>query len=156
MATTTLKADDEVALEAKKAGADVYRGAPFNVLKRFYDAATYFNIDPIIRITGDCPFIQPSLIHRMYQTFLDGYDYVCIDAMNTFPNGFDAEMIKYKMLEDLNRRALMAGTQQYYESYAKERENVSVSFKKDKTIRNNTIRYSGKNKPPKMKQTLDY
>ena len=64
VATSTLPQDNDVNDEALRAGALVYRGSIFNVLKRYYDTATFYELDLIIRVTGNCPFIDPSLIHK--------------------------------------------------------------------------------------------
>ena len=156
VATSSLPQDDNVNMEALKSGALVYRGSHSNVLKRYYDAATYYEIDPIIRVTGDCPFLDPKLLHRLYQTMHPGmgsekgYDYVSIDAMGTYPNGMDAEIFRYKDLEKEYKRS----KKQVVDSEVS-KEHVSTRIKIDPKLRRATIRYTGK-PMPNMRLTLDY
>ena len=156
VATSTLQQDDNVNLEALKAGAFVYRGSHSNVLKRYYDAATYYEIDPIIRVTADCPFIDPKLIHRLYQTMhpgmgsQKGYNYVCIDAMKSYPNGMDAEIFRYRDLEKEYKHS----KRQVVDSEVS-KEHVSTRIKIDPKLRRASIRYTGKSMP-NMRLTLDY
>ena len=57
-ATTTLSEDNELAQVVKDAGFTVFRGSNQNVVERYIDAAQEYNLDYVIRITGDCPFVD--------------------------------------------------------------------------------------------------
>ena len=163
VATSTLAQDDNVNIEALKAGALVYRGSHSNVLKRYYDAATYYEIDPIIRVTADCPFIDPKLIHRLYQTIhpgmgsQKGYNYVCIDAMNSYPNGMDAEIFRYRDLEKEYKYSKKRSSDalNVVPDTEVSKEHVTTRIKIDPKLRRAKIRYTGK-PMPNMRLTLDY
>lgn len=158
VATSTLKADNKVEREALHAGALVYRGSYSNVLKRYYDAATYFEIDPIIRITADCPFIDPNLVRRIYEMMHPGiysetgYDYVCIDAMASYPNGLDAEVFRYKDLKKEYKRT----SQVRISGFKEEKEHVSIRIKKNPDLKRAVLKYNGRKRVPNMRLTLDY
>jgi spore coat polysaccharide biosynthesis protein SpsF len=62
LATSNDQSDDALAAFAEKEGARVFRGDLANVQKRFLDAALFFGIERIVRVTGDNPFISPELI----------------------------------------------------------------------------------------------
>ncbi len=158
VATSDLKVDDRVEREALKAGAFVYRGSHQNLLRRYYYAATMFEIDPIIRITADCPFIDPNLVRRIYEMIHPGIysetgnDYVCIDAMASYPNGMDAEVFRYKDLEKEYKhsrinRALDTG---------KSLEHVTTRIRKNPELKRAVLKYNGRKRVPKMRLTLDY
>ena len=153
VATSTLPEDNDVNDEALRAGALVYRGSRTNVLKRYYDTATFYELDLIIRVTGDCPFIDPALIHRLYQTMTTGqYEYVCIDAMASYPNGLDGEIFLYRDLESEYKKT----KKRWLSGFKEEKEHVSTGIKNNKQLRRAKIKYVGSKKPPHMRLTIDY
>lgn len=83
-------------------GWPVFRGSLHDVLDRYYRAATEHRADVVVRITADCPVIDPQLIDRVVGEFQrhDGVDYVsCILPPRTFPRGLDVEAISYEALK---------------------------------------------------------
>lgn len=81
-------------------GFDVFRGSENDVLDRFHQAAKQFNADVIVRITGDCPLIDPILVDTLIDKFLSGNtDYFTNTQPPTFPDGLDIEVFSYKALE---------------------------------------------------------
>ncbi len=86
-----------------------FRGSENEVLDRFYKAAQFYKADAIIRITGDCPLIDPFQIGRIIEIFLksDKVDYVSLatgagvnkQKVNKFPDGTDAEVISFKAIQ---------------------------------------------------------
>lgn len=101
VATTTTEEDDVVAAFAKENGVAVYRGSESDVLDRYYRAAEEHDAEVIVRITADCPLIDPGLIDRMVDFYEDSggrYDYVGMGRPNRFPNGLDAEVFSFEAL----------------------------------------------------------
>ena len=77
-ATTTDPSDDPVAEYCDFSGIPFTRGSLYDVLDRYYQAAKETKSDIIVRITADCPVMDPSLIDDVVNTILDGeYDFVC-------------------------------------------------------------------------------
>lgn len=76
-------------------------GPENNVLERYYTAALYFNFDVIMRITGDCPYINPKISSEVLELLLDkGYDYTSnVHPERTFPKGLDTEVFTLDCLE---------------------------------------------------------
>jgi len=100
IATTTLENDTPIVNHLKKFNVEVFRGDPENVLSRYYYCALKFKIDPIVRITADCPLIEPSIIDKVIEKFQTGeYDYVSNNKPRTFPYGMDVEIFSFKTLE---------------------------------------------------------
>lgn len=71
IATTMNSKDDEIVDESTKLGVKYYRGDEEDVLSRYYFAAKENNSDVIIRITSDCPLIDPFIIDKMMEKFLN-------------------------------------------------------------------------------------
>lgn len=80
-----------------------YIGEPEDVLLRLTNAAHFYNFNPIARITGDCPLIDPWLIDRMFQEVNVRYDYISNVVVRTFPRGTDVEILHEDVLQWLNR-----------------------------------------------------
>jgi len=99
VATTVLPGDDPVAAEAARAGAEVFRGSEQDVLDRYYQAALRFEAEAIVRITADCPLLDPDVVRAMARRFRaahaagDRLDYLSNTIERTFPRGQDAEVI---------------------------------------------------------------
>ena len=85
----------------------LFAGSETDVLDRYYQAAQQFEADPIIRITADCPMVDPQLIERLIQTYkIGGYDHIGVAAgagaerigKGRFPDGLDAECFGFSTL----------------------------------------------------------
>ncbi len=72
---------------------NVFRGDENNVLKRYVDAVEAYGGDIIIRITGDCPFIDPTIIDQVITYFLTNtYEFIRVEVPSKFIRGFDVEV----------------------------------------------------------------
>lgn len=82
-------------------GIDNYCGPELNVLERYYGAATYFNLDIIIRITADCPLIDPYIVSEVLQLLMwRKVDYASnCHEQRTYPKGLDCEVFTFECLE---------------------------------------------------------
>jgi len=86
----------------------LFAGSENDVLDRYYRAAQRFEADPVIRITADCPLVDPPLIERLIQIFKTGkYDHIGVAAgagaerigRGRFPDGLDAECFGFSALD---------------------------------------------------------
>jgi spore coat polysaccharide biosynthesis protein SpsF len=106
VATTTDPADDAVATLAGTLGARVVRGPVDDVLARFLlavDAAGAAPGDGIVRLTADCPLLDPHLVARCAESFApDAVDYVTTDHEHTVAHGFDVEIVSVDALRHLD------------------------------------------------------
>lgn len=103
-ATTTDASDDPVAEYCDFSGIPFSRGSLFDVLDRYYQAASQAKADVVVRITADCPVIDPVLIDDVVNTLLeDEYDFVCnrlpLPWSRTYPIGLDVEACTFKVLK---------------------------------------------------------
>ena len=77
------------------------RGSEDDVLDRYYQAAVQTNADIVVRITSDCPLIDPVVIDNVIEHFLDNNcDYCSNSLTRTYPRGLDTEVFSFKALEE--------------------------------------------------------
>ena len=107
VATTDNAVDDAIAVEASRYGAGVYRGSEADVLGRYHDAAREFAADIVVRITSDCPLLDPELVDLMVRKFFSCpvVDYLSNTLERTYPRGLDVEIFTRKALETAFRQA---------------------------------------------------
>lgn len=98
VATSTDASDDELADHVAANGWMVARGDPLDVLDRYVTALEQVDHDRIVRVTGDCPFVQPMLIDTALDLLGDGVQYVATGHEGRFPRGFDCEAIDREAL----------------------------------------------------------
>jgi len=98
---TSSNSDDQILLDIANNNQIIsFKGNEFDVLDRFYNAAKEYDADPIIRITGDCPLIDPILIDKMTKFFLENnFDYMSNTIERTFPDGLDVEIFTFATLK---------------------------------------------------------
>ena len=94
------KENDKLATFLKKKQLKVYRGSENDVLKRYYMCAKKFSVQNILRITSDCPLIDPKLVDKIGKIYLSNkYDYVSNVEKRSFPDGMDIEFFNFKTLK---------------------------------------------------------
>lgn len=104
VATTDRAADDPVVVLCQSLGVHVFRGSESDVLDRYYQCATVFRADPIVRITADCPLLDPDISSGIVEAYaLGGYRYVSNVGDGT--DGWDTEIMSYEALEWTWKRA---------------------------------------------------
>ena len=109
VATTTLKNDDVIYDWAKNAGYSVFRGSELDCLDRHYQVGKKFHANYAVKITPDCPFIDPSVVDNVIKFFLDNsnkYDYVSNAHPPSYPDGLDLEIIHLSILEDAWKKSI--------------------------------------------------
>ena len=99
-------ADDAVAQEAARAGAVVTRGSCDDVLDRYWRAAQAVDAEAVMRITSDCPLIDPEVCGELIALFKrSGADYACINDPATWPHGLECEIFSLAWLDKAAREA---------------------------------------------------
>jgi spore coat polysaccharide biosynthesis protein SpsF len=99
VATSVLPADDAIAEECESLKVVCFRGDEADVLDRYYHAAQKFAADAVVRITADCPLIDPELIDATIRSALEQEaDYASNSLVRTYPRGLDVEVFTAKAL----------------------------------------------------------
>jgi spore coat polysaccharide biosynthesis protein SpsF len=125
IATTEKPEDDIVINFCEENQVKYFRGSEKDVLDRYYQAAKFFCADPIIRITADCPVIDPVIVDELIDRFFKGcYDIYSLGG--EFPNGLDCGVLRFWVIEDLWRNTELPS----------DREHVGVTY-----IRNHPEKY---------------
>jgi spore coat polysaccharide biosynthesis protein SpsF len=117
--TTKNPEDDAVEDLCRTNNIDFYRGSSEDVLDRYYRAARLCKAKTIVRITGDCPVIDPDVVDKVVGSYTGNtgeFDYVSNSVKRTYPKGLDAEAFSFKALEKSWKEAKNSG----------EREHVTV------------------------------
>ncbi|MCP3930799.1 MAG: NTP transferase domain-containing protein, partial [Bacteroidetes bacterium] len=100
LATSNKRSDDVIADFCESQDVQCFRGQLDDVLDRYYQAAKFSKSDHIVRLTADCPIIDPSVIDKMIEVYKKGnYDYIantCPPEGITYPEGMDVEIFSFK------------------------------------------------------------
>jgi len=124
LATSVASSDDPLADFARSEGISLYRGSKDDVLGRFYGAASEASADALVRISGDCPLIDPQLVDEVIEFAEFSGAYVArniIDRTLGFPRGMDVEYMTFEVLDHLHKHF----TKQEY------REHVTLAIYKE-------------------------
>lgn len=130
IATSTASGDDEIEEFCKENQVDCFRGSEENVLERFYQAAVHYNFDTIVRITSDCPLIDPQIATSIINYY---YDMDCDLATNggadpdnrTFPRGMDVSVFSYEVLEEAYKNATTKHQKEHVTPYIYEHKKIA-------------------------------
>ncbi len=99
VATTTKVSDDTIVRECDRLKVPIFRGDEEDVLDRYYQAALAHQADAVVRITSDCPLIEPEVVDLVIRAFLDGCpDYASNSLEKTYPRGLDTEVVTMEAL----------------------------------------------------------
>lgn len=108
IATTANDTDQPIMDLCERLGVAYYRGSQEDVLSRYYEAATQFDADVVVRVTSDCPLIDPGVIDELIGLYIDNrdkYDYVSNTLERTYPRGLDTEVFSMVALEKAHKEA---------------------------------------------------
>jgi len=120
VATTTNATDQPIVDLCQTIQVPVYRGSETDVLARYYEAAATNQADIVVRVTSDCPLIDPDIVAEVigfYQTRQDQYDYVSNTLDRTYPRGLDVEVFSLNALEQAYREATQADEREHVTPY---------------------------------------
>lgn len=122
VATSDNALDDSIAAFCEQEGVPCFRGSENDVLDRYYFAAMWIHADIIVRITADCPLIDPVVLNKVVAVYLDsGCDYASNTIDRTYPDGLDTEVFSFEALERAWREA----------RWQSEREHVTPYIRKN-------------------------
>jgi spore coat polysaccharide biosynthesis protein SpsF len=114
VATSDQPTDDPVAALCANIGIDVVRGSEHNVLDRFHQAAEQYSDSTIVRLTADCPMLDPGILDNVVAKYACGdWDYLSNTIQRTFPDGLDVEVFSAQALA----RAWKEATKEYEQEH---------------------------------------
>jgi spore coat polysaccharide biosynthesis protein SpsF len=148
IATTTDEEDQKIIDIAIHEQVFSFRGSKANVLERYYLAAKENKLDHIVRITSDCPCIDPGLIDYFIAEHLkNNADYTSVSLQSRYPHGLDVEVIKFSALEK--------AYQQAKEDFEKEHVTMFIYRSHPELFRIHTIDAPAEYTDPAIRITLD-
>lgn len=143
--TSKNESDDLIFKESKKIKFEIFRGSENNVLDRFYKAAKKYKAKNIIRITADCPLIDPGEIDRLIKIHSEKkLDYTSNNNPATYPDGLDAEVFTMETLKYTCLNAISDYDKEHVTTYIKKTDKFKkFNFEYKKNLSN-------------LRLTLDY
>jgi spore coat polysaccharide biosynthesis protein SpsF len=118
LATSSLKEDIPLIDIAKKNNIEFFSGDLENILKRFYDCSLNYISKHIVRLTGDCPLIDPQIIDQTIDFHLkNDFDYTSNSLEPTYPDGFDTEIFKSNLLKIAYQNAKLKYQKEHVTQY---------------------------------------
>ena len=125
VATSTHPSDDAIENLCKAHGIAVFRGSLEDVLDRFHGAAEGYHPDHVVRLTGDCPLVDPGLLDQVVARHLEGgFDYTSnAQPPATFPDGLDVEVLTWRSLEEAWNEAKLPSQREHVTPFVAENPN---------------------------------
>jgi spore coat polysaccharide biosynthesis protein SpsF len=108
IATTNKESEQPIIDLCNRLFVAYYRGSEQDVMSRYWEAAMRYKATVVVRLTSDCPLIDPEIIDANIAEYLSKinlYDYVSNTIERTFPRGLDVEVMSMKALDQANREA---------------------------------------------------
>ena len=118
IATSILRENDPIEELARKKEIPCFRGSEDDVLNRFYQAALQYKGDIVVRVTGDCPLVDPFVVDKIIDYHLShGGDYTSNTIKRTFPRGIVAEVFTFDVLKRLCQMELDPAYREHVTQY---------------------------------------
>lgn len=141
VATTINEVDDKIVHGLNHNNILIFRGSEQNVLERYYFAAMGIKADIIVRVTSDCPLIDPILVDEVIKEFSNkNVDYISNTQNETYPDGQDIEVFSFKALEKCYFNATLKYHQEHVTPFIKENPKMFKIACFDSKINYNHIR----------------
>ncbi len=136
VATSVAADDDHVEAFCRANDFPCFRGSLDDVLDRYLQAARHFGADIVVRVTADCPMLDPALIEPVVEAVSrGGYDYAANNIDCTYPDGLDAEAFRYDVLERAWREARLTSEREHVTPYIRKHPELfniqSIKGEKD-------------------------
>ncbi len=137
LATSNVESDKILLNIAKKFEIIGFAGDEKDVLDRYYNAAILYHANPVIRITGDCPLVDPILLDKMIDFFQkSNYDYVSNTLERTFPDGLDIEIFSIGALKKTYDESKWSSEREHVTPYILKNQNKfkTYNYKNEKNL----------------------
>ena len=142
VATSDNPADDALAEHVRALGHACFRGSEKDVLARYYHAAKEARADVVVRITGDCPLVDPALVDEVIALFeRAGVDYASNTEPPTFPDGLDVEVFRFAALERAYQEAKQPHEREHVTPFLRENPDFTrANLRNDEDL--STLRWT--------------
>jgi glutamate-1-semialdehyde 2,1-aminomutase len=128
LATSLDTKNDTLEEYVKGLGISVFRGSEHNVLERYYLVAKDAMAETVIRITGDCPLIDPYLVDKVIEKFeMDQVDYCSNTGKLCYPDGLDTEVFTFVALEEAYKNSRDERDREHVTPFIQEQKNFKRS-----------------------------
>ncbi|VAW48811.1 hypothetical protein MNBD_GAMMA03-468 [hydrothermal vent metagenome] len=117
VATSTAIENDVIEEFCKNNQVKCFRGNENDVLDRYYQCALIYKMDHIVRITGDCPLIDPELVDDVIKFYLEHLEFDLVKTGSTYPEGFDAEIFSFNNLELIWKEAKLKSQREHVTTF---------------------------------------
>ena len=126
IATGSRENNSELVNYLDKQNIKYFCGSDADVLHRFYEVSKKYSIKKIVRITSDCPFVDPKLIDNMVDMHVENnYDYTSNINPPTFPDGLDIEIFNFETLEDAHYNAKLEFEREHVTPFIRNSKNLT-------------------------------
>ena len=123
VATTVSDRDLAIVRFVSGLGVGVFCGSEADVLDRYYQTARLFNLEHVVRITADCPAIDPRIIDQVIAKYFSGkFDYVTNAMSETYPDGQDVEVFSLSGLKKAWQEATLSSDREHVTPYMRRLE----------------------------------
>lgn len=148
VATTTDPADYQIVNLCNDLGVDVFCGSEKDVLERYYQSALRYKPRWVVRVTSDCPLIDPQLIDAIIQCAItNDVDYCSNGLIEQFPDGQDVEVFKFKALEIAYQEAVLNSDREHVTPFIRRGKGSGKPFK--------TLNFPCREDYSKVRMTVD-
>lgn len=122
LAVPSNEINDPLAHEGRHLGLKVFRGTEVDILSRLLGAAQLSDAEAVVRITADCPFVEPGIVDQLTRVFKKDparYDYLGNILKRTYPDGLDVEIFTVSLLKKLKRCLKTPSERELISTYVK-------------------------------------
>jgi glutamate-1-semialdehyde 2,1-aminomutase len=128
VATSEDRQNDELQSFVESLGYRCTRGSEKNVLSRFYESAKFVGADVVVRITGDCPLVDSTLVDECIKSYKNSnVDYFSNVDPATYPDGLDIEVMSFESIERANNETDSKFDREHVTLYIRNSDNFSTS-----------------------------
>jgi len=128
VATSVEESDNPIAELCETNNIEYFRGDLDDVLKRFYDCAAYYNATNLVRLTGDCPLLDPKIIDDTVSLHIkEQSDYTSNCLRLSYPDGQDVEVFTFEALKDAHQNAKKPSEREHVTPFIRNHKNYSKS-----------------------------
>ena len=138
VATTTKVQEQPILDICSRMSVKTFRGSEEDVLERYFLAAQEFKADAIVRVTSDCPLIDPVEIDRLIKYYLensDRYDYIADGLERSYPVGMGAEIFSFEALRKAHENAKSKSEREHVTPYIHRNPDLfrlgNIAYKED-------------------------